>query len=205
MVNVIVHDGSVLIKNEIKLKARSRIREMEKETKAKIEKMNCENELKVEKIKKEILDDAKRRAVSEAKKIDAKTNVEIKRLILEAKEEIINETFFDAMRYLEKFDPKKIKEELSGILLRGVKECRGKRITIISNKATSGIFDARTLERIKKRAGRKIKLEKRTKSMSGGVILHDDENNMYLDYSFDSIFKIKEDKIRNNVSKILFK
>ncbi len=201
---VIVHDGSMLIKDEIKLKVRSKIKEIEADTEAKIGKMNDETDSQVKIIKDRILKDAKKRAEAEAKKIRAQTNVEMNRMMLDAREELIDESLSYAMKELGNADAKSFRRELLLLLRRGVDECRGDKLTIIANRETCNVLDSRTLDDAAKESGRRIKFEKDARKMPFGIILHDAANNMFLDYSFESVFKIKEDRIRSGVSKILF-
>ncbi len=201
---VIVHDGSMLIKDEIKLKVRSKIKEIEADTEAKIGKMNDETDSQVKIIKDRILKDAKKRAEAEAKKIRAQTNVEMNRMMLDAREELIDESLSYAMKELGNADAKSFRRELLLLLRRGVDECRGDKLTIIANRETCNVLDSRTLDDVMKERGRRIKFEKDVRNMPFGIILHDAANNMFLDYSFESVFKIKEDRIRSGVSKILF-
>lgn len=202
--HVIVHDGSMLIKDEIKLKVRSKIKEIEADTESKICKMNDETDSRVKIIKDRILKDAKKRAEAEVKKINAQTNVEMNRMLLDAKEELIDESISYAMKELGNADAKSFRRELLSLLRRGIDECRGDKLTIIANRETCTVLDSRTLGDVVKESGRRIKFEKDVRKMPFGIILHDAANNMFLDYSFESVFKIKEDRIRSDVSKILF-
>lgn len=204
MIYVIVHDGSMLIKNEIKIKAREKIKEIDEATQSKIEEMEKDNDSKLKIIKDRILRDGRKRSESETKQINAQTNVEENRMILDAKGKIIDEMISSAMKELKNLDPMSMKDNLRRILKCGINECRGDVLCIITNKVTSNVFDAKTLDDVSMECGRKIRFEKKIKDMSFGVIIHDVSNNMFLDYSFDSIFKSKEDEIRRGVYKILF-
>ncbi|MEA3342829.1 MAG: V-type ATP synthase subunit E family protein [archaeon] len=201
---MIVHDGSMLIKDEIKLKVRSKIKEIEADTEAKIGKMNDETDSQVKIIKDRILKDAKKRAEAETKKINAQANVEINRMMLDAREELIDESISYAMKELGNADAKSFRRELLLLLRRGVDECRGDKLAIIANRETCNVFDSRTLDDVAKESGRRIKFVKDARKMPFGIILYDTANNMFLDYSFESVFKIKEDRMRSGVSKILF-
>ncbi|MFH1127565.1 MAG: V-type ATP synthase subunit E family protein [archaeon] len=201
---MIVHDGSLLIKDEIKLKARAKMRDINSETESKIEMMNKETELGLAKIKEDILNDAKKRADIEVRKIQSQANVEINGIVRDARGEIINETIDEAMEELNALKPMKLKKELISLLRRGIGECGGDKLAIIANKANATVLDKKTIEKIKKEAGRKINIEIKTQKMCGGFIVYDESNNMFLDYSFDTMFKSMEDEIRTGVSKILF-
>ncbi len=201
---VIVHDGSMLIKDEIKLKVRAKIKEIEAGTEAVISKVNDETNARVKIIKDRILKDAKKRAEAETKKINAQANVEMNRMMLDAREELIDESISYAMKELGNADAKSFRRELLLLLRRGVDECRGDKLTIIANRETCNVFDSGTLDDVMKESGRRIRFEKDARKMPFGIILYDAANNMFLDYSFESVFKIKEDRIRSGVSKILF-
>lgn len=202
---MIVHDGSMLIKDEIKLKARFKIKELEKETDAKIDEMNADTDLRLKKIKDDILQDAGKKADAERKKIDAQTNVEMNRMLLDAREEVISDVVSVAMNELESNGPLKFKDELRRLLTMGTIECSTTdKLMILGNKGTLDVFDRKYLDAVKKEAGRDVRFEKEVRKMGAGIVLWDEGNDMFLDYSFDGIFKSKEDEIRTGVSKILF-
>lgn len=202
MISLIVHDGSKLIINEIKINARSKIRAIEKETSAKIDVINRETDLELKGIKERILEDAKKRAEGEKKKIDAQTNVEISRRLGDARAEIIEECISAAFDELKKTPPPKIKNELTTLLKTGLENCPARKIELIVNKQTCALFGPKNFKDIEKKTGKKIIL--RIRPMSGGMILHDVSNNMFLDYSFESLFRTREDEIRKSASMILF-
>ena len=199
---MIVHDGSKLIINEIKISARSKIREIEKENSAKIEVINRETDLKLKGIKERILEDAKKRAGTERKKIDAQTNVEINRRLSDVKGEIIDECISEAFDELKKMPPSKMKNDLTALLKAGLKNCPLREIELIVNKQTGALFGSKILKNIEKETGKKIRIVIR--QMSGGMFLRDVSNNMFLDYSFESLFRTREDDIRKSASRILF-
>jgi len=202
---MIVHDGSMLIKDEIKIKVRSKIKELEKETGAKIDEMNADTDLRLKKIKDDILLDAGKKADAERKKIDAQTNVEMNRMMLDVKEEVICDVVSVAMNELECNGPLKFKDELRRLLMRGTIECSTTdKLMILGNKETLDVFDLNYLDAVKKEAGRDVRFEKEVRKMGAGIVLWDEGNDMFLDYSFDGIFRSKEDEIRTSVSKILF-
>ncbi len=202
---MIVHDGSMLIKDEIKIKVRSKIKELEKETDAKIDEMNADTNLALKKIKDGILLDAGKRADLECKKIDAQTNVEMNRMMLDAREDVISDVVSVAMNELDSNGPLKFKDELRRLLMRGTIECSTTdKLMILGNKGTLDVFDLKYLDGVKKEAGRDVRFEKEVRKMGAGIVLWDEGNDMFLDYSFDGIFRSKEDEIRTSVSKILF-
>ncbi len=201
---MIVHDGSMLIKDEIKLKVRSKIKAIENETDAKIDEMNADTDLRMKKMRDDIFLDAGKRADAERKKIDAQTNVEINRMILDAKEEVISDVVSVAMNEIEGKSPKKLRKELVGLLMRGVAECSAEKLVILGNRETLALFDLKCLDAVKKNTSCNILFEKKIMNMSSGIVLEDTANDMFLDYSFESMFKSREDEIRSNVSQILF-
>jgi len=204
VMRLIVHDGSMLIKDEIKIKVRSKIKELEKETDAKIGVMNADTELALKKIKDGILLDAGKRADVECKRINAQTNVEMNRMMLDAREEIISDVVSVAMNELESRGPLKFRDELRRLLMMGVNACSADRLLILGNKGTLDVFDPACLDAVKKEAGRDVRFEKDVRKMGAGIVLWDEGNDMFLDYSFDGIFRSREDEIRTGVSRILF-
>ncbi len=202
MISLIVHDGSKLIINEIKISARSKIRAIEKETSAKIDAINRETDLELKGIKEKILEDAKKRADGEKKKIDAQTNVEINRRLSDVKAEINEECISAAFDELKKTPLPKIKNELTALLKAGLENCPAREIELIVNKQTCALFGQKILKDFEKKTGKKIIL--RIRPMSGGMFLHDVSNNMFLDYSFESLLRTREDEIRKSASMILF-
>lgn len=175
---------------------------IDKENSRKIDEINRETDLKLKGIKEKILEDAKKRADSEKKKIDAQTNVEINRRLSDVKGEIIDECISDAFEELKKIPPSKIKNELTMLLKAGLKNCPLREIELVVNKQTGALFGSKILKGIEKETGKKIRIQ--TKQMSGGMFLRDVSNNMFLDYSFESLFRTREDEIRKSASSILF-
>lgn len=202
MISLIVHDGSKLIINEIKISARSKIRFIEKETSVKIDAINRQTDLELKGIKEKILKYAKKRAEGEKKKIDAQTNVEINRRVTDAKAEIIDECISAAFDELKKTPPQKIKNELTALLKAGLENCPAHEIELIVNKQTGALFGSKIIKAIEKETGKKIILK--IKPMSCGMFLNDASNNMFLDYSFESMLRTREDEIRKSTSMILF-
>jgi len=178
------------------------MRIIEKETSAKINEINRVTDSELKGIKERILEDGKKRADGEKKKIDAQTNVEINRKISDARAEIIDECIASAFDELKKTPPSKIKNELTTLLKAGLKICPARETELIVNKETSLLFGSKVLKDIEKETGKKIRIM--TRQMSGGIILRDVSNNMFLDYSFESLFRTREDEIRKSASMILF-
>ena len=201
---MIVHDGSMLIKDEIKLKVRSKIKVLEKEASAKIDELNANTNLRLKKIKAEILHDAGKKADTERKKIYAQTNVEMNRMLLDAREDIISDVISKAMDKIEGNGPLKLKSQLRMLLMQGIADCRAEKLVILGNRETLDVFDMECLDAVKKGAGRDIIFEKKQKDMGGGIVIWDKGNDLFLDYSFDAMFKSSEDEIRTSVSKTLF-
>ena len=153
-------------------------------------------------IKERILEDGKKRADGEKRKIDAQTNVEINRRLSDARAEIIDECISEAFDELKKTPPPKMKNELTALLKAGLEKCPAREIELILNKQTCALFGPKILKDIEKKTGKKISILIR--QMSGGMLLHDVSNNMFLDYSFESLFRTREDEIRKSASMTLF-
>jgi len=199
---LIIHDGSKLIIDEIKLEARSKIRDIEKDSSSKIAVINSETGQKLKVVTAGILEDAKKRSLIEKKKIDAKTSIEISRRLGDARAEIIDECISSAFDRLKKTPPSKIRSELLSLLRSALKTASAREVVLISNKPTTALFSKKILRGIEKESGKKIRLK--TGAMSGGIIVHDISSNMFVDYTFESLFRAREDEIRKRVSEILF-
>jgi vacuolar-type H+-ATPase subunit E/Vma4 len=179
-----------------------------------IEQINKDTELEIGKIKKDaedqarvILSNAKKETEDDIKKIlsngklksenvkkihISKANQDIKREMMNAREEIINLCFSKAHHELSILKGKSYEKIVKNLIMDGMKKLGGKYSIITSRAADKTIAKELGLSVI----GR---VEK-----TGGVILKSTDGKVTLDYTFDGILEREKGKIRRKVGKILF-
>ena len=179
-----------------------------------IEQINKDTDTEINKIKKDaeqqviiIINNAKKEAEKEVKKIlsdnkiksenvkkihISKANQDIKREIMNAREEIIEQCFSKAHHELSILKGKNYEKIVKKLIKEGMQKIGAKCSFIISRGADKTIVEELGLSVV----GR---VEK-----TGGVIIRSVDGKVTLDYTFDGIIEREKSKIRRKVGKILF-
>jgi V/A-type H+-transporting ATPase subunit E len=133
--------------------------------------------------------------------------MEAKKLLLNAKEALIDEALKKAKEEYEKLKGKKeYKDALVKQVISSVMELDGKEFTVevhegdgleLTDKIVSNI------EKETKKKGLKLALKEVSKDL-GGVIVHQKGGKISVDNTFDSILERKKSEIRLKISGILF-
>lgn len=179
-----------------------------------IEQINKDTEIEIKKIKKDaedqakiIISNTKKEAEEDIKKIlsdgkiksenikkihISKANQDIKREIMNAREQIIEQCFSKAHHELSILKGKNYEKIVNNLIKDGMKKLGGKCSIIISraaDKIIAGKLGLSVVGRIEK---------------TGGVIIKSADGKVTLDYTFDGILEREKGKIRRKVGKILF-
>jgi len=143
----------------------------------------------------------------EKQKILSTAEMEVKRMVLNCRESLIDEAFALARQKFEAF--KKTKEYtdiLKKHIIASIGELEGNSFTIVVSKADSFSLSDAVVNMIKKETGKKglkLKLEEVEKDL-GGVIVREKDGKVSIDNTFDSMLNRIKNEIRAKVSEILF-
>ena len=179
-----------------------------------IEQINKDTDLEINKIKKVaedqakiIIINAKKETEEDIKKIlmagkiksenvkkihISKANQDIKRELMKAREEVIDQCFSKAHHELSILKGKSYEKIVKNLIKDGMKKLGDKCSIIISRAADKTIAEELGLKVIGH-------IEK-----TGGVIIKSKDGKVTLDYTFDGILEREKGKIRRKVGKILF-
>ncbi|MBN1572020.1 MAG: hypothetical protein JW984_02365 [Deltaproteobacteria bacterium] len=175
-----------------------------------------------EETKKKIMEDAKSRAKEnsdriihtgkqlgekEKQKLLSTAEMEVKKIVLNSKETLIEETF---RRARQEFNELKKTKKYKDILIKQVEssiaELEGKEFTVDVYEGEGLALTNEIVQRIAKntkKKGLKITLNEVSEDM-GGVIVREKGGKVSIDNTFDSILDRKRNEIRVRISEILF-
>ena len=143
----------------------------------------------------------------ERQKIMSTAEMEAKKLLLNAKEALIDEALKKAKEEYEKLRGKK---EYQDILVKqvisSIAELDGKEFIVEAHEGDGLEFTDKiisTIEKETKRKGLKLVIKEVSKDL-GGVIVHEKGGKISVDNTFDSILERKKSEIRLKISGILF-
>ncbi len=175
-----------------------------------------------EETKKKILEDAENRAKEnsdriiqtgkqlgekERQKLLSTAEMDVKKIVLNSKEGLIEETFLKArQKFNELKKTKKYKEILINQIESSIQELEGKEFTVDVYEGEGLELTKEIVQRMAKstkRRGLKITLNEVSEDM-GGVIVREKEGKVSINNTFDSILDRKKNEIRVRISEILF-
>lgn len=143
----------------------------------------------------------------ERQKILSTAEMEVKKLVLNAKEALIDEVFEHA---IQKFETLKGTENYQKILTSqiasSISELEGKEFVIAACKRDGLKITDDVIKEIETKTGRKglgLSIEETLEDM-GGVIVRVKDGKVSIDNTFRSIFDRKKNEIRVKISEILF-
>jgi V/A-type H+-transporting ATPase subunit E len=143
----------------------------------------------------------------EKQKILSTAEMEVKRMVLNCRESLIDEAFALAR---EKFEAFKKTKEYTNILqkhiISSIGELEGNSFTVIASKHDSFSLTDSVVNKVKKETGKKgLKLElQEVDEDIGGVIVREKNGKVSIDNTFDSMLNRIKNEIRAKVSEILF-
>jgi V/A-type H+-transporting ATPase subunit E len=157
--------------------------------------------------KDRIIEHGKYTGEKEKQKILSTAEMEAKKLILNAKESLIEEAFEKAReRFRELKDDKKYKDILVTQIISSIGELTGKQFIVeVFEGAGLKLTDAvlSKIEKETKRKGLKIEVKEISEDM-GGVIVREKAGKISIDNTFNSILERKKNDIRVTISEVLF-
>jgi len=165
------------IKKDAEDKAKIIISNAKKESEEEIKKILSEGKIKSENVKKIHI---------------SKVNQDVKREIMNAREDVIEDCFSKAHHELSILKGKDYEKIVKKLVKDGMQKIGGKCSFLISRSADKTIAEELGLSVV----GR---VEK-----TGGVIIKSIDGKVTLDYTFDGILEREKGKIRRKVGKILF-
>jgi V/A-type H+-transporting ATPase subunit E len=165
------------IKKEAENQAKIIISNAKKESEEEIKKILSDNKIKSENVKKIQI---------------SKANQDVKREMMNAREQVIEECFSKAHHELSLMKGKDYEKIVKKLLKEGQKKIGGKCSLLISRVAD---------KKIAEELGLSVdgQVEK-----TGGVVIKSADGKIALDYTFDGILEREKEKIRRKVGKILF-
>jgi vacuolar-type H+-ATPase subunit E/Vma4 len=143
----------------------------------------------------------------ERQKILSTIEMEMKKLILNSREALIEQAFNLAWNKFEEFKKtKEYRDILVKQIISSIRELEGKGFTVDVHKGDSFKIDADALKQIEKETNKKgLIIEVReVDSDLGGVIVHEKNGKIAVDSTFASILDRKKNDTRVKVSEILF-
>lgn len=136
--------------------------------------------------------DGKKKSENIKKILVSKVHQDMRREIMKAQENIIEECFTKAQHKLSTLNEEKYKKIVSKLIEEGCKKLGGQCTVIASREIDKKIAENMELKVMG------------TVEVSGGVILKSDDGKITLDNTFDGILKREKDRIRIKVGKLLF-
>ena len=143
----------------------------------------------------------------EKQKILSTAEMEVKRMVLNCRESLIDEAFALAGEKFEVFKKtKEYKDILQKYIIASIGELEGNAFTIVVSKLDSFNLSDSIVNKIKKETGKKgLKLElQEVDEDIGGVIVREKNGKVSIDNTFDSMLNRIKNEIRAKVSEILF-
>ncbi len=143
----------------------------------------------------------------ERQKILSTVEMEMKKLILNSREALIDQAFDVALKKFEDFKKtKEYKDILLKQVISSIRELEGTAFVVDVHKGESLKIGAETLTQLEKETKKKgIVVEIReVDSDLGGVIVHEKNGKISVDNSFASILERKKNEMRVKASEILF-
>ena len=165
------------IKKDAEDQAKIIISNAKKESEEEIKKILSDNKIKSENVKKIQI---------------SKANQDVKRELMNAREEVIEQCFSKAHHELSILKGNNYEKIVKKLIKDGMKKIGGKCSLLISRSADKKIAEELGLSvdgRVEK---------------TGGVIIKSVDGKVTLDYTFDGILEREKGKIRRKVGKILF-
>lgn len=162
--------------NSMTSEARKESSRIEKETEKKIEEMQAKSEMET----KKAFDIIKRQELASAE-------LENKKMLLEAKKQIIDAAFAEARKKLENLDDKKREAIMKRLLERAKSEIEAAKIYCSKRdaKLAKGIATQNA-------------------EMIGGLIAENKDGTIRIDYTFDTMLQNIKERELQNISKLLF-
>jgi len=154
-----------------------------------------------------IVQQGKQLGEKERQKILSTIDMEMKKLVLNSREGLIEQAFTLAGNKFEEFKKTKdYKDILIKQVISSIRELNGKNFIVDVHRGDSFKINAETLKHIEKESDKKgltIEIREVEKDL-GGVIVREKDGKISVDNTFASILERKKNETRVKVSEILF-
>ena len=177
---------------QIKKDAEKEIKQIQKEAEKAAQTIILDAEKQAKEEAEKILENGKKQAENIHRIIISKEHQNIKREIMNIKEEVIEDCFVKAHQKLSMVKGKEYENTIFKYVQAGIKKL-GKNCSVLISRCE----DKKIIEKMGLKVLGNIEA-------SGGIKLVSNDGRITLDYTFNGILKREKDKIRNKVGKLLF-
>lgn len=200
-----IKDGLVAITNEV-------LEEVQKEAEAIISDAEKQSKETLKKAKEQadqnyqnILDQEKTKAENDRRKITSVTEVEMRNLLLQTKEELVNTAFEKAIVQLKDFvKTKEYQKYLLKLIDQVVKKTGKKNVIVEVNAQDKTWLTKEALKRFSKKVGCRVELADETEDFIGGCKTQTEDGKITYDNTIDNQLQELKPALRVEVAKILF-
>ena len=142
-----------------------------------------------------------KRASEEKGRVLSSANLDIRKAMLEKKQELMDEAFQKAITHLRKKNKKEYVDLIKVLLLKSIETGTEE---VIVGTVDKGIIDSKVISEVNKKLGQKgnLTLSKTFGSMAGGFILR--RGKIDTNLSFDGLIELAREGLETEVAKILF-
>lgn len=190
--------------NKILNEANDKVKEIQEEASSQLEKFEKETLEEIIKIKEKELEKESSRLEFLRKRTKAEFEQEAKKMIIQAKEELIDEVFKELENHLHDLRTRKdyteyIERKLKSVIGR----IRDKDFKLKIDTQDESLFN-RLIGKIEKETRINISLEPIGLQTAGGFILTDKDERISMDFTIEHLLKESKEKIRSKINEILF-
>lgn len=196
--------GAEKLKEKILSEAASQSDRILEEARQRAQQVLARGEQEAAARKQALLEQARLQAEERRRRARTIAGLDARKATLAAKEEIIEDTFSQALARLQGLDQKAYEELIYPMLLAAVQT--GTEEIIVSprdrGRFTAGLLDRVNQALVQQGKQGKLTLSAETREMQGGFILRAGE--VEINSSFDSILRMQRDQLEPEVAAILF-
>jgi len=167
------------------------------------EEIRREAEREAEKKYSEMISSYQREAEQEKQRIVANAKLKARKIVLDAREEVISEAFSEAVERLKNLPRDKYREVLLNLIKEGVEAIQGDA-EVLLRKEDSRLITSTMLKELSSELGFQIKKSKERISAIGGVVVRSSDGRIEVDNTFETRLERQKDELRKEVAKVLF-
>lgn len=184
--------------------ARARADSIKAEAAEKAKAAESEARHKAERKKEHILEHARKTAAEHKGRIIGVTQLETRKSLLAAKQEMIDEAFQKALNELTGLDESTYLSVIRDLLLNTVETGTE---TVICSERDQQRLNSKFIDGVNKALADRgqtgeLKLSDKTRAIKGGFVLH--RGGLEINCSFESLLRMKRDELENEVAGLLF-
>ncbi len=184
--------------------AKAKVETINDEAKTQAEEIEKKARTQADKKKEQIIEQAKKDAEEQKRRITGMAQLEARKELLAAKQDIIGQVIDKIMDQLSGMDDQSYLDLMENLLLRMVE--RGDEIIVCSERDKDRIpseFWKKINDALKKKGKKgELALSDETRTISGGFIILSD--GVEINCSFESLFQLKKDELESDIADILF-